>query len=79
MQVEYRPHAIDRMLQRQVSMDEVEAVLSTPDGTIRQSEDKVVCYKEVAGREDNLLAVVAVERDGGYEVVTVMSNFEVGQ
>ena len=38
---------------------------------------KVIANKKISEREDNSLAVVAVERDGHFDVVTVMVNFEV--
>ncbi len=77
MEIKYSPHAVDRMIQRQISTAEVENVLAKPDGLIKQSQDKSIVYKEISTRTDNSLAVVAVERDGNFEVVTVMVNFEV--
>ncbi len=79
MEIRYSPHAVDRMFQRQISTIEVEDLLIKPDGVIKQSRDKVIAYKKIRGRNDNSLAVVAVERDGNFEVVTVMVNFEVTQ
>ena len=78
MEIKYSSHAVARMMQRQISTQEVEILLSEPDGTIRQSMDKLIAYKKIKGRKDNALAVVAVEKGVGlFEVVTVMSNFEV--
>ena len=77
MEIKYSPHAVDRMIQRQISTAEVENVLAKPDGLIKQSQDKIIVYKEISTRTDNSLAVVAVERNGNFEVVTVMVNFEV--
>lgn len=77
MEVKYSSHCVDRMIQRRISTTEVEDLLARPDGTIRQSKDKVVAYKHIEGRNDNSVAVVAVERDSNVEVVTVMVNFEV--
>ncbi|MCY4531834.1 MAG: DUF4258 domain-containing protein [Gammaproteobacteria bacterium] len=77
MEFRYSTHAVDRMIQRQISTVEVEEILINPDGLIRQSRDKVVAFKKIEGRSDNSLAVVAVERDGNIDVVTVMVNFEV--
>ena len=51
--------------------------MSNPDGTIRQSSDKAIFFKEMAGRSDNMLAVVAVQQQSSYEVITVLVNFEV--
>ena len=77
MEIRYAPHAVDRMIQRQISTAEVEDVLAKPDGSINQSLDKIIAYKKIDTRTDNSLAVVAVERDGNFEVITVMVNFEV--
>ena len=77
MEIKYSSHAVERMLQRRISPREVEAVLTEPDGLIRQSRDKFVAHGKIDGRTDNSLAVVAVEGDGVREVITVMVNFEV--
>ena len=77
MEIRYSPHAVDRMIQRQISTAEVEDVLAKPDGLIKQSQDKLIVYKKVDARTDNSLAVVAVEQNGNFEVITVMVNFEV--
>lgn len=77
MEIKYSPHAVDRMIQRQISPSDVEEVLKKPDGLIKQSQDKLIAYKKINTRTDNSLAVVAVEREGNVEVVTVMTNFEV--
>ena len=65
------------MLQRRISPQEVENILTEPDGVIRQSKDKFIAYKKIRGRRDNLLAAVAVEDADVWEVITVMVNFEV--
>ena len=77
MRIRYSPHAVDCMIQRRISTTEVENLLINPDGLFRQSRDKVVTYKKIEGRKDNSLAVVAVEQDGDFDVVTVLVNFEV--
>ena len=77
MEIRYSPHAVDRMIQRQISTAEVEEILEKPDGLIKQSQDKIIVYRKIEARTDNSLAVVAVEREGNFEVVTVMTNFEV--
>ena len=64
------------MFQRRISAEDVESVLANPDGLIRQSRDKVIAYKDIRGRRDNSVAVVALEGDA-WEVITVMVNFEV--
>ena len=66
------------MRHRQITRQEGEILHSKPDGTISQSMDKLIAYKQIKGRKDNALAVVAVEKGAGvFEVVTVMTNFEV--
>ena len=66
------------MMQRVVSPQEVELLLGDPDGIIAQSKDKFIYYKKIRGRNDNVLATVAVQkRNNFYEVITVMVNFEV--
>ena len=78
MEIKFTAHAVERMMQRQISPQEVEILLSDPDGLIKQSRDKIIAYKQVKGRRDNSLAVVAVDNGNGeLEVVIVMTNFEV--
>ena len=77
MEIKYSSHAVERMLQRRISPQEVEDILTEPDGVIRQSRDKFIAYKKIRGRRDNLLAAVAVEDGRVWEVITVMVNFEV--
>ena len=77
MQIRYSPHAVDRVTERKISTSDVESILTKPDGVIRQSTDKLVLYKKLEARGDNTIAVVAVEQNNGFEVVTVMVNFEV--
>ncbi len=38
--------------------------------------DKVIAYKHIEGRNDNSIAVVAVEGSHTWDVITVMINFE---
>lgn len=77
MNVVFRPHAVERMIERGLKPGDIEAVLNKPDGTIRQSRDKRVYYKALRGRKDNDVAVVALEGQTGFEVITVLVNFEV--
>lgn len=76
MEVKYSAHAVERMIKRRVTTQEIEDLLTDPDGVIRQSRDKIIAYKRIPGRRDNLIAVVAVEVEQSYEVVTVLVNFE---
>ncbi len=77
MQIRYAPHAVDRMTERKISTSDVESILTQPDGVIRQSMDKIILHKKLGNRKDNSVAVVAVERNSEFEIITVMVNFEV--
>lgn len=78
MKIIYRPHAVDRMQERNISTVEIEAILNTPDGKLKQSKDKFIFYKKLKGRSDNMLAAVSVVKNiNFYEIITVMINFEV--
>ena len=64
-------------MQKAVSPQEVELLLGDPDGIIVQSKDKIIYYKKIRGRKDNVLAAVVVQkRNNLSEVITVMVNFE---
>jgi hypothetical protein len=77
MEIKYTPHAVERMMQRKISPQEVELLLSNPGGTIKQSMDKFIYYRKIKGRKDNALAAVTVKMENNrYEVITVMVNFE---
>ena len=77
MEIKYSSHAVERMLHRRISPQEVEDILTEPDDVIRQSRDKFIAYEKIRGRRDDLLAAVAVEDGRVWEVITVMVNFEV--
>ena len=78
MEIKYTPHAVERMMQRNISPKEVELLLNKPDGTIQQSMDKFIYFKQIKGRKDNALAAVTVKIESNrFEVITVMVNFEV--
>jgi len=80
MEITYTAHAVERMIQREISPQEVALLLSKPDGTIKQSMDKFIYYKQVKGRKDNALAAVTVKvASNRFEVITVMVNFEVSK
>lgn len=76
MEVRYRTHAVERMIQRGIAPGDIEDILGNPDRTIRQSRDKVFACKRIEGRNDNSVAVVAVEENQVWEVITVMVNLE---
>ncbi|MBI2608523.1 MAG: DUF4258 domain-containing protein [Deltaproteobacteria bacterium] len=78
MEIKYSSHAVQRMVQRNVSTQEVEFVLTDPDGTIKQSKDKYIFYKKMKLRKDNMIAAVVVRKKRKLcEVLTVLINFEV--
>ena len=78
MEITYTAHTVERMMQREISPQEVEPLPSKPDGTIKQSMDKFIYYKQVKGRKNNALAAVTVKIENSrFEVITVMINFEV--
>jgi len=65
------------MNERKISTLDVENIINSPDGTIEQSLDKKIFYKELPSRNDNIIAVVALEQEVTFEILTVMINFEV--
>ena len=78
MEIKYRSHAVNRMLQRKISTDEVELILKEPDVVIAQSLDKFIFYKKLKSRRDNLIAAVTlIKSKDTFEVLTVMIDFEV--
>jgi hypothetical protein len=78
MDIKYRTHAVERMIQRKISTKEVELILTSPDGKIKQSMDKIIYYKDLKGRKDNSIAAVTLLlKDRDYEILTVMIDFEV--
>ena len=78
MDITYGGHAVERMEERKISVSEVELILSRPDGEIIQSKDKIIFYKKIKYRNDNLIAAVTVKKSANqFEVITVMINFEV--
>lgn len=79
MKLRFLPHAVIRMQERKVSVVEIEEIITSPDGSIQQSRDKIIHYKKLRGRKDNKVAAVVVEHFPGdiVEVITVLVNFEV--
>jgi len=78
MEIKYRSHAVDRMLQINISTIEVELVISEPDRVIKQSQDKYIYYKKLKRRTDNLVAAVTLTKPReSFEILAVMINFEV--
>ena len=78
MDVKYRSHAVERMIQRNITTAEVESILYEPDGIIQQSQDKYIYYKKIKNRKDNFIAAVTlIKAANSVEVLTVMIDFEV--
>jgi hypothetical protein len=78
MEIKYSSHAVKRMIQRKISPQDVELVISDHDGKIKQSKDKFIYYKKIKSRKANLLAAVTFKKSKNrYEVITLMINFEV--
>jgi Domain of unknown function (DUF4258) len=78
MDVKYRSHAVERMLERKITTVEVEMILLEPDGVIKQSLDKYIYYKQLKGRADNMIAAVTItKKHKSFEILTVMIDFEV--
>ncbi len=74
----YTSHAVERMLRRKITVEDVWAIINNFDGKIPQSIEKSILYKHFAKRSDNLLAVVVViHKNARAEVITVMNHFEV--
>lgn len=77
MKIVYRAHAIERMIERKLRPEEVEMVVLFADGSIVQSHDKLIYYKKLRGRKDNLIAAVVVNANDQIDVITVLVHFEV--
>jgi len=78
MEIKYSKHAVERMLQRKISTQDVDLILAEPDGEIRQSKDKFIFYKSIKGRKDNAVAAVTVlKKKREFEIITVLINFKV--
>jgi hypothetical protein len=70
------PHAAQRMLERHITVEELNLILSDPDQIIEQGP-KYIFSKEFKSRKDNLLAAVVMEKkEGLWLVITLMINFE---
>ncbi len=78
MKILFTSHAVTRMEERNIKPNEVELIISEPDGKIKQSKDKWIYYKSLKNRKDNNIAAVAVHKENAmFEVLTVMIHFEV--
>ena len=70
------PHAVERVLARKISMQELELLISSPDEVIPQGP-KFLLVKKIPKRKDNNIAAVVIEKKGEdlWVVITVMVNF----
>ena len=72
------PHAVDKILDRKISMLELEQLILNPDQIIEQGP-KFIFVKKFAKRNDNNVAAVNLEKKGKdlWVVITVMINFQI--
>ena len=71
------PHAVDKILDRKISMLELEQLILSPDQIIEQGS-KYIFVKRFTKRKDNNVAAVIIEKKGKdlWVVITVMINFQ---
>ena len=72
------PHAVDKILDRKISMLELEQLILNKDQIIEQGH-KFILIKKFAKRNDNNVAAVILEKKGKdlWVVITVMINFQI--
>ncbi len=72
------PHALERILERKITLKELQELLEEPDNVIPQGEKFIFC-KFFHNRNDNKLAAVVLEKkeDGLWLVITEMLYFKV--
>ena len=66
-------HAVERMEERKVSMDEVRAIITSPEHVIEQGS-KYILSKTLDGRSDNMVSIVVLEKKEHdlWMIITVM-------
>ncbi len=71
------PHAVERILDRKISMQELEQLMTNFDEIIAQGP-KYLLIKRFRDRKDNNIAAVIIEKKGEdlWVVITVMVNFQ---
>ena len=70
------PHAAKRILERKISIDELETLLTSPDEIIPQGP-KYLLVSHFPKRSDNKLAAVVLEKKGDlWLVITILINFQ---
>lgn len=72
------PHAVERILERQILLGELAILLEDPDEVIQQGQ-KFIFTKFFHERNDNKVAAVILEKkeDGLWLVITVIVNFKI--
>ncbi len=73
-------HAATRMVERKVTVKEIEETIRKPDWVMQQGP-KWILAKHFKERKDNLLAAVVLEREEAnlWVVLTIMVHFEVAR
>lgn len=70
------PHAAQRLVDRKISIDELQRLLTSPDEIIPQGP-KCLFVAHFPNRSDNKLAAVVLEKKGDlWLVITVLINFQ---
>ena len=71
------PHAVDRLLNRKISIEEMESLILNPDHILPQGP-KFILSKRFSKRKDNNIAAILLEKKGDdlWVVITVMVNFQ---
>lgn len=70
------PHAAQRMIERKISVRELEEVFQAPD-LIQNQGPKYILARSFTNRKDNLIAAVLIEKveKNLWLVITVMVDF----
>ncbi len=73
----FTPHAVQRTIERNVSIIDVQEILEQPD-LVKAQGAKFILAKKITGRSDNMIACVVLERQENdlWIVITVMHNFK---
>ncbi len=70
------PHAAERLLERKISIAELQTLLAKPDEVISQGP-KYLLVAHFPKRSDNKLAAVVLEKKGDlWLVITILTNFQ---
>ena len=70
------PHAAQRLLERKISIDELQKLLTAPDEVIQQGP-KYLLVAHFPKRSDNKLAAIVLEKKGDlWLVITILINFQ---